>query len=523
MIRSSITSNKAKRHGVVLIVVLVLVMMLALAGFGFLAAMSTEYEAAKINGQLIQAQQTLASAEAMLIWVIGLPEDQRQSLGGLGNQPEIFQGRTVRAVSLGGETSAGDHIASRRSNSWQFSVLHPVRQGQQSNLIFGLQYESARLHLATLLRWEESEPGAGREALLQLPGMTEPIADAMLDWLDSDDEPREFGAESEYYQRLDKPYQPRNGIPRTLDELLFVKGITRELLHGSAIAEDDQLGFGAGQGVSDWTQLLTCSSAERNLNPEGESKIDLNASDLSQLEESLTEYFDEPLVRYILLSRQHGISFADTEEPQQSTTPIAGVQPSDVPFSANAPSPFTISSPASLIDSYVDVPSASGSSKSRVVSPLQSTSPEFLEIVELLFTQTTTILSEIITGRINIHQATEAVLNSLPEITAEIASQIIQERNSLNEVEKRSAAWLVSRQVVSVNLYRRWADDITTSGDVFTGEIVVFRKSGGPFLRRKVTIDVSKSPAAPVDWIDLTDQGLPVPLRLLFRSENEEL
>ncbi len=505
-----------------LIVVLVLVMMLALAGFGFLAAMSTEYEAAKINGQLIQAQQTLASAEAMMIWVIGLPEEERQSLGGLTNQPELFRGRTVRAVSLGGEASEGDLITSRRSNSWQFSVLHPVIQGQQSELQFGLQDESSRLHLARVLRWEELEPGAGREALLQLSGMTEPIADSLLDWLDADDEAREFGAESDYYQRLEKPYQPRNGIPKTLDELLFVKGITRGLVHGSAMAADDQFGFGADQGVSDWTQLLTCSSAERNLNPEGEPKIDLNASDLSQLEESLSEYFNEPLVRYILLARQHGISFADAEESQQAMSSIVDVQPGDVPYSASAPSPFTISSPASLIESYVEVPSPSGSSRSRVVSPLQSTSPDFSEIAELLFSRTTTILTESLVGRINIHQATETVLSTLPEMTAETASQIIQERNSLNEDEKRSTAWLVSRQVVSVNLYRRWADDITTSGDVFTGEIVVFRKSGGPFLRRKVTIDVSKRPATPVDWIDLTDQGLPVPLRLISRNENEE-
>ena len=34
-----------------MIVVLVLVMMVALAGFGFLSAMSTEYEAARLNGR----------------------------------------------------------------------------------------------------------------------------------------------------------------------------------------------------------------------------------------------------------------------------------------------------------------------------------------------------------------------------------------------------------------------------------------------------------------------------------------
>ena len=45
------------RRGVVLIVVLVLVVMIALAGFGFVVEMTTEYEATKINGDLLQAQQ----------------------------------------------------------------------------------------------------------------------------------------------------------------------------------------------------------------------------------------------------------------------------------------------------------------------------------------------------------------------------------------------------------------------------------------------------------------------------------
>ena len=35
-----------------------------------------------------------------------------------------------------------------------------------------------------------------------LPGMTEDVADAILDWLDTDDEPRELGAEIEYYSGL---------------------------------------------------------------------------------------------------------------------------------------------------------------------------------------------------------------------------------------------------------------------------------------------------------------------------------
>ena len=39
--------------------------------------------------------------------------------------------------------------------------------------------------------------------------MTEEIADAILDWLDEDEEPREYGAESDYYSSLSPGYAPR--------------------------------------------------------------------------------------------------------------------------------------------------------------------------------------------------------------------------------------------------------------------------------------------------------------------------
>ena len=36
---------------------------------------------------------------------------------------------------------------------------------------------------------EESEESGGRGILMGLPGMTKRIADAILDWIDADDEP----------------------------------------------------------------------------------------------------------------------------------------------------------------------------------------------------------------------------------------------------------------------------------------------------------------------------------------------
>ena len=58
------------------------------------------------------------------------------------------------------------------------------------------------------------------------------MVNSIKDWIDQDDEVTEeegIGAESTYYQGLSQPYSCRNGPMETLDELHFVKGITREV------------------------------------------------------------------------------------------------------------------------------------------------------------------------------------------------------------------------------------------------------------------------------------------------------
>ena len=68
--------------------------------------------------------------------------------------------------------------------------------------------------------------------LMRLPKMTAPLAQALLDFLDTDDTPRPDGAEQEAYDSLPNPYAVRNGPLATLDELLLVRGFTPALLDG---------------------------------------------------------------------------------------------------------------------------------------------------------------------------------------------------------------------------------------------------------------------------------------------------
>ena len=67
---------------------------------------------------------------------------------------------------------------------------------------------------------------------MALPGMTEDVADAILDWIDEDEEPREYGAEADIIPACSLPYAPRNATPETVEELLLVRGVMPELLFG---------------------------------------------------------------------------------------------------------------------------------------------------------------------------------------------------------------------------------------------------------------------------------------------------
>jgi len=59
------------------------------------------------------------------------------------------------------------------------------------------------------------------------------IADSILDWIDKDSNHRINGAESDYYQDQEPPYNAKNGTIESLEELLKVRGMTKEIFFGS--------------------------------------------------------------------------------------------------------------------------------------------------------------------------------------------------------------------------------------------------------------------------------------------------
>lgn len=58
------------------------------------------------------------------------------------------------------------------------------------------------------------------------------LVDSIMDWRDPDDLHRASGAESDYYASLEPAYTAKNGPFDSVEELLWVKGMSRELFFG---------------------------------------------------------------------------------------------------------------------------------------------------------------------------------------------------------------------------------------------------------------------------------------------------
>lgn len=59
------------------------------------------------------------------------------------------------------------------------------------------------------------------------------VINSILDWMDEDDLHRQEGAEKDHYMGLKPPYRPKNGPLESIEELLLIKGVDRDLYRGT--------------------------------------------------------------------------------------------------------------------------------------------------------------------------------------------------------------------------------------------------------------------------------------------------
>ncbi len=94
-------------------------------------------------------------------------------------------------------------------------------------------------------------------------GIEEPrrsiLVDSIMDWRDPDDLHRVNGAENDYYLSLNPPYTAKNGFFDTVEDLLWVRGMTSDLFYGYAEANQ---AAGSEKTLADLLPLLGISAGD---------------------------------------------------------------------------------------------------------------------------------------------------------------------------------------------------------------------------------------------------------------------
>lgn len=430
------------RQGTILIVVLVIIMMVSLAAYHFTMAMESEHLATRNAGDHITARQCALSGIEIVAATLQQPRYNRDRLRMVANFP----------IDLW-PTESEDESPYRVTISFK-GAGPPSSIGGAT-----LMDESAKLNLQKLLEWDQESPGLAREALLRLPGMDQSIADRLLDWIDSDSEPRSQDAEQ----------GARNSLPLFVGELAFLQSEQSDgpaATNSGSQENDDQ----KEKDWPAWLNHLTVHSAERNESYDGYPRIFVNESDLVGLHRQLSESLLPTIADYIVLFRQYG-AVAQDALPQSSAA-----NNNDQPIDLTVPPSVEITDLTELVDSAVEVPTdeevEGEETPPRVVSSpitLAAGASGGRPMDEILDALTLTKQKRVV-GRVNVLTAPVGVLAAIPGLNEELAGKIISGRDSSNR-SFRHPIGLLSSLSVDSTIVKEVAGHLTVAGDVVKVEV----------------------------------------------------
>lgn len=564
----------SRRSGVILFVVVMIIALAALAAYTFVVAVQGDSKAARLTADQLQTEQVAASGEAFVTTWLAQPRSQRDFLR---EEYEVFA-QAVTQPSLTAASSSANSLAvghfyivqpitmrdlTRQDANRTSGLGSPVSRaparvgsmgGSQFNGIgsaggmnfvdgspwqLGVVNESSKLHLATLLMWEQAWPGSARNALLQLPGMTMEIADAILDWIDKDSEPREFGAEESNYLEQARPYAPANRVPDSLEELLLVRGVTRGRLFGDeeeSVAEGSALstsvsagnpigsnpfnhanGNPAGGIAQPWSRFLTVHSAERNEMFEGQPRINVNSKDLVELHDELEQQVSLAVANFVVLYRQLGpVSKSSTSNTDADKSDPDGEYESadaaDIDFGTSATQ--KLQSAADLLNAIVQLPPEDADDpdeKPRYVrSPLSLESLADPELAVAFDALTTVNAKRPIVGRLNLYDAPIQLLAALPLLEPGQAEQIAAARDTADPVFARQGlGWLVESGTLAPTAFRAIVPYLTLGGDVVSFQVIGSHGQRTLYHRYAVTMDGTLRKIRRVEFRDLRRHAHP--------------
>lgn len=341
---------------------------------------------------------------------------------------------------------------------------------QDDRASYGLIDEAAKVNLNT----------ASADMLLKLPGMNEELAAAIIDWRDGDSELTTNGAEDEYYLLLEEPYTAKNGSIESIDELLLIKGFTRQIIYGEDTNRNGVLDANENDGDesdppdnADGTldagifPYATVYTVQSNQDDNGNNKPNINNQNLGEVSTVVQQNLEN--ARFLIVM--------DNIRNNR---------------------PFT-----NLIDFYY---------KS------QMTTEEFAKVADQLSDRN----GQNIPGRININTAPRKVLLCLPELEEADIDNLINHRTSKSEDDLGSIAWVTEAlgeegkaKAIAIGSF------ITTTSNQFSFDALVIRAKGHSYARRYIVIDTRNQAQVRLAQ-DITNLGWPLSYKVLTTLKTED-
>ena len=362
-----------RRRGMALLVIVVLVMFVSLAAYRYSFEMENEYRLTRLQEEQVQARLCAQSGIEYAASLLEQPLQFREAIMAGQESSELFRRVVERSEQL--EPS---QLGDREDSRWRFAILSGgsiassgssasnstgglagslagssgvrARGGSQVDggsgasieWGWGMDNESAKLHIPTLLRWNQMRPGLARSVLMTLPEADEETVDGWLASLgvrtatsasqDALQMAMGGGMQSNQQRQqrtrsldrmrlrwlggdLDQNYRLDDWEETLMERLLSdpmsggseMSALGRELskVNTVAMGQGNSEGTGSRQPGA-WNRYLTWVHGERNERPDGRPRIWLNQPDLKRLHQELSQVMPVSDANFIVAMRQYG-------------------------------------------------------------------------------------------------------------------------------------------------------------------------------------------------------------------------
>lgn len=289
---------------------------------------------------------------------------------------------------------------------------------------------------------------ATEEQLQRLP-LTQEQIDSLLDWREAEVQSRPSGAKDDYYNQLTEPYNAKLFSLTVLHELLLVRGWTANRLYEVPTDNQDVVSTAIPLNDIDGNPLplaavLTVDSGVPNVRDDGTERVNFGQANLNV--NTLTQFGIPPATAQQIVSQGAYTNFAALLSEPGINTNAAG----------------------QLLDAVT-------------------------------FTN-----GDRVPGKININTATEAVLETLPDMQPDVAASIVS-RQTAGGFTRLSELTTVSG--VSSGILPRIADAVTVGSDTWI--VRADGESGGVVVPVEVVVGIRAGQARVLTWERVAGAAIP--------------